>query len=249
MTPNRTSLAVAVVAAVALAAAPSPVFAQRGGGRHGGHSGRGHAVPRGGGHVSPGVAGARHPRAGTGTGGFPHGGYRPYHGGHYKPYHGGYYKPNYGHYRPYFPYAPYASFWFGWPYYGSAWWPYATDAYYPPDYQAPAPSYGYEMGAPPEAETAPPRDTGRPPDSDPPSDAARDYERNTGRVRIDVRPSDASIYVDDEFWGNARETKFVILRAGPHVIELVRPGFVTLRREIDLPRGEAINLVAELERP
>ena len=242
MIPNRTSLNV-VVATLVLVAAPSLALAQRGGGgRHGGRPGGGHAVPRGGaGHASPGIAGARHPRAGTGTGGY-HGGYGYRHGGYYKPYHG-----YYPYYRPYYPYA---SFWFGWPYYYSSWWPYASEAYYPPVYSAPAPSYGYDMGgSQPPAEYAPSRDREAAPEPDPPSDTGRGSPPNTGRVRIEVRPGDASVYVDDEFWGNARETKQVILRAGPHVVELVRPGFATLRREVEVVPGETTGVSVELERP
>jgi hypothetical protein len=68
-------------------------------------------------------------------------------------------------------------------------------------------------------------------------------------VRLEVRPDDASVYVDDEFWGNARETKFLTLRSGPHAIEMVRPGFVTARREVEVVKGETSDVLVELERP
>jgi hypothetical protein len=70
-----------------------------------------------------------------------------------------------------------------------------------------------------------------------------------GRIRLEVRPEDASVYVDDEFWGNARETKFVTLRSGRHSIELVRPGFEVARREVDVVRGETSDVLVELRRP
>ena len=64
-----------------------------------------------------------------------------------------------------------------------------------------------------------------------------------------MRPDDASVYVDDEFWGNARDTKSLILRAGVHAIEIVRPGFATARREVEVVRGETSDVLVELDRP
>ena len=56
-------------------------------------------------------------------------------------------------------------------------------------------------------------------------------EGPTGRVRLEVRPDDASVYVDDEFRGTARDARILNLPPGRHLIELVRPGFATERRE------------------
>jgi len=64
-----------------------------------------------------------------------------------------------------------------------------------------------------------------------------------------VRPEDASVYVDDEFWGNGRETKYLTLRSGRHSIELVRPGFEVARREVDVVRGDTIDVLVELRNP
>jgi hypothetical protein len=55
--------------------------------------------------------------------------------------------------------------------------------------------------------------------------------------------------VDDEFWGNGRETKYLTLRSGRHAIELVRPGFEVARREVDVVRGETSDVLVELRRP
>ena len=171
------------------------------------------------------VAQQRHPRAGTG-----YYGYRPghgyYRGGHSydRPYYG--YRPYYSYY-PYYPY--YSSYWpgvslsFGWGY-GSSW-PYDSDVYYG--------SPGYSVGA------APP----------PAREAERSYEGPTGRVRLEVRPDDASVYVDDEFRGTAREARIMRLPAGRHVIELVRPGFATERREVTVVSSESQDVLVELLRP
>jgi hypothetical protein len=263
MTAKQATVTLALTAALALAGQPARARgSHQGGGGHsggghsgGGYSGGGHAVPRGGGggygspgyhpgggggHGSPGyypgggMAAARHPQAGTGGYGYGYG-YRPYYGGHYRPYYGGYYRPYYGgYYGGYYGYWPYtsASFYFGWPSYYSSWWPYASVSYY-------APTYGYRYDDP----AAPPASDASRPYGDSRTDVS---DRDAGRVRLEVRPEDASVYVDDAFRGNGRETKFLTLRPGPHVIELVRPGFAIARREVEVVRGETRDVLVEL---
>jgi hypothetical protein len=263
MSAKWTTVALALTATLALVGQPAWARSShsgggsRSGGGHpwGGHSGGGHAVPRGGsprysshgGAYSPrgGAAEGRHPRAGYGGYGYGgHGGYgysHSYYGGHYGGHYGGYYGGYYGYYRP----SWYASFSFGWPYYSG--WPYGWGGYYSPGYYAPyyapyytpyeAPryAYGYDDPAPDRPSSS---DTGvRPPA----------VSRDTGRIRLEVRPDDASVYVDDEFWGNARETKFLTLRSGHHSIELVRPGFEVTRREVDVVTGETSDVLVELQ--
>jgi hypothetical protein len=229
------------LAALALALSVDPVLAQhRGAGGHrggGGHGGRGgYAVARsGGGHRYGGVAGARHPRAGTGYGhyrGHYHGGYHGrYYGGHQRGY--GYYGPYYG-YRPYF----YGSLYFGWPY--DYWWPYRTtypyDAGYSLAYYAPEPEYGNQA-------------RGYPPVRDAERYASPPEGRESGWLRLEVRPEDTSVYVDDRFRGSAREVRGLQLAPGLHTIELVRPGYVTELREIRIVTGERQDVFVELQRP
>jgi hypothetical protein len=175
------------------------------------------------------MAERRHPRAGTGTGGYGYF-YGPRYGGYHRPYYGGYYRP---YYRPYF----YGSLYFGWPYYSL--WPYYSGGYdYYPGYYLGyyAPSYRYYSDEP----------RGEP---TPDADRSYDSDRDSGRVRLEVRPDDASVYVDDEFWGTAGETKFLTLRSGRHMIELVRPGFRTERREVEVVRGEIRDVLVEMQRP
>jgi hypothetical protein len=193
------------------------------------------------------VAPARHPRAGTG--GYSH----SYYGGHHRPYYGG----HYGHY-PYghssFRFG--ASLYFGWPYYYSGWWPYGWAGYYNSGYHAPyygsgsyyAPYYGYRYNS---SEAPPAADAGRSYDSDRTCSAARPdaSDRDSGRVRLEVRPDDASVYVDDGYCGSAREARFLTLPSGRHGIELVRPGYEIARREVDLVRGETSDVLVELQRP
>ena len=245
---------------LALALASQPVLAQghrgggsrggSGGGSHGGHGGS--AVARhpsagpgagGGMHYGsrPGyaprgsVAQQRHPRAGTGYGYYPGHGY--YGGGH------GYYRPYYG-YGPYYSYYPYySSYWpgvslsFGWGYGSSV--PYYAGGYYG--------SPGYSVGVDAPYVAVGGGDGGAPPP--PARGAERSYEGPTGRVRLEVRPDDASVYVDDEFRGSAREARIMNLPAGRHLIELVRPGYPVERREVSVVSGESQDVLVELLRP
>jgi hypothetical protein len=193
------------------------------------------------GYAPRGVAQQRHPRAGTGYygGNSGHGYYRGqryYRGGY------GYYRPHYG-YRGYYPYYPYSSYYwpgvslaFGWGYGPS--WPHYAGAYYG------GPGYSVGVHAPSGAVGG---DDGEAPP--PPARAAeRSYESPSGRVRLEVRPDDASVYVDDEFRGTAREARIMRLAPGRHRIELVRPGFATEQREVTVVSGESQDVLVELLR-
>jgi hypothetical protein len=190
------------------------------------------------------VAERRRPRAGTGSGGYgyyhrpsPGGYYRPYYGGRHRPYYGGYYRP---YSRPYF----YGSLSFSWPYY-SAWPYYSTRPYYlggysydpgyDVGYYAPYPADGRYYDDPSEARN---RDADLSPESD----------RDSGRIRLEVRPEDTSVYVDDAFRGTAREARALTLPPGRHTIELVRPGYATERREVEVVTGGSRDVLVEMQR-
>jgi hypothetical protein len=131
---------------------------------------------------------------------------------------------------------------FGWPYYTT--WPYYSMGYYPPYYSAGyAPDYGSPVDDP--AETPPTADTRGAYESDRPVDTSPE----SGRLRIEVRPEDASVYVDDQFRGTGREARLLTLPRGHHVVELVRPGFATERREVEVVAGETRDVLVELQRP
>jgi len=254
---------------LALALASQPVLAQghRGGGSRGGHGGGsagggsrggngGSAVAR---HPSAGprsgavggmhygsrpvyaprgsVAQQRHPRAGTGYGYGYYPGRGSYRGGHsyYRPYYG--YRPYSQHYPYYSSYWPGVSLSFGWGY-GS------TGPYYAGGYYA---SPGYSVGVYAPSVAVGGDDGGAPPP--PARDAERSYEGRSGRVRLEVRPEDTSVYVDDEFRGTAREARIMNLPPGRHLIELVRPGFAVERREVTVVIGESQDVLVELLRP
>jgi hypothetical protein len=270
MRARHLSLALALQGALGVAALP--VLAQ--GARHGGGAGGphgggggGHAVPRvstpaAGPHVGSGPAYAprasaaqlRHPRAGTGTGSRGYYGYGPYYGygsyheGHYPPYrgyYGGAYRPYYGYYGYYGPYYggyyPYAygSFYFGWPYDSSSAWPYGSVVYYD------APDYTVVYDSPTSYRS---RGVGQPTAPAPGAGSSEAPEPEAGRVRLEVRPIDASVYVDDEFRGTASQARSLTLRPGRHSIELVRPGYATELRQVDVVTGQRQDVLVELQR-
>ena len=262
----------AVGAALALAAQPALAKGSRGGGGRGGgghasvgrssgghsgggHSGGGYAVPRGSGsRYMPGnVAAARHPSGGSGYygghyyssghGSYGHGSYGHSYYGHsyyghsrygygygayypYYGYYGGYYGSGFGLSLGFGPYA-YGSLYYGWP--GSYGYPYGSTNVYVQPSDAGSDDPGYRR----------------------PDDARvqGDYVPNTGRVRLEVRPEDASVYVDDQYWGNASDSRQLTLRAGRHAIELVRPGLPVARREVDVIVGQSTDVLVDLQRP
>ncbi len=97
----------------------------------------------------------------------------------------------------------------------------------------------------------------------PPADGDETYDRpapeqrrgdqpfrpHAGRLRLDIRPADASVYVDGQFRGTAGQLGELILPPGPHRIEVVRPGFRTEERDLDLDPGSSREITIELPRP
>lgn len=73
-----------------------------------------------------------------------------------------------------------------------------------------------------------------------------DDGRDGGVVRLDISPRDATVYVDGEFHGSAGER--LRLPAGRHRIEVVRPGYRTVEREIEVRRGRSNEVRIEMER-
>jgi hypothetical protein len=68
-----------------------------------------------------------------------------------------------------------------------------------------------------------------------------------GTVRLEVQPSDASIYVNGTFRGTGR-MRTLRLPAGRHRIEVVRPGYRTLERDVEVEPGGEVELRFELDR-
>jgi len=70
-----------------------------------------------------------------------------------------------------------------------------------------------------------------------------------GRLELSIRPEDASVYVDGAFRGSAGEASTLRLAPGRHRIEIVRPGYKTLEKEVDVAPGQSTNVKVELDRP
>jgi PEGA domain-containing protein len=208
----------------------------------GGYAGRGYAgrSAAGRGYASTGAE-RRQPRPGYGYG---HGSYG--HGGHYG--HGYYGHGHYGH-------GYYGHGYYGYPYYGGYYGSYpwfSLGFYYGNGYGYAgsyyAPTYGYAYSYPAGdsyAAEPPPAYEDAPPVS---SDTRREDVRTRGELRLDVRPDDASVYVDDRFVGSARELRTLALVPGPHRIEVVRPGFRTVERTVQVRLDVPADVVVELER-
>lgn len=67
-----------------------------------------------------------------------------------------------------------------------------------------------------------------------------------GELRMIVHPADASVYVDGEFRGSGREARRLGLAAGPHRVEVVRPGFAPVDRQVEIEAGRRLDLHVEL---
>jgi hypothetical protein len=78
--------------------------------------------------------------------------------------------------------------------------------------------------------------------------SSREEPVGSGTVRFEVRPSDASIYVDGAFQGTGRDLRQLELKAGSHRVEIVKPGYRTYERDVTVAAAEFVDLNVELER-
>ena len=73
-----------------------------------------------------------------------------------------------------------------------------------------------------------------------------------GRLRFEIEPADAAVYLDDDYVGTGEELaglrRGVPVDAGTHTVSVVRPGFVTKTIEVEAKPGAAIDVVVELEK-
>lgn len=72
-----------------------------------------------------------------------------------------------------------------------------------------------------------------------------------GRLRLDILPSDASVYVDGRFVGTGSDVQRMRdglrLEPGEHRIAVVRPGHRAEEREFTVGRGQSVEMDIELE--
>lgn len=73
-----------------------------------------------------------------------------------------------------------------------------------------------------------------------------------GRIRFEVEPEDAAVYLDDRYVGTGEELaglrRGVPVDAGRHTVSVVRPGYVTKTIDVEAKKGSAIDVVVELEK-
>ena len=89
------------------------------------------------------------------------------------------------------------------------------------------------------------------PGTAPEARAELDTRAAPGRVRLSVLPADASVYLDGRLLGSgdelARLHAGLVVEAGSHLIEVVRPGYATERREFAVEAGGDVELKVLLE--
>lgn len=71
---------------------------------------------------------------------------------------------------------------------------------------------------------------------------------DAGSLRLRIHPGDASVYVDGRFHGAARDLESLRLAPGRHRVEVVRPGFRTVEREVEVNKGRSTELDVELSK-
>ena len=79
----------------------------------------------------------------------------------------------------------------------------------------------------------------------------RDARGSVGAVaalRLKVEPGDASVYVDGTFQGTAHQSRSLDLTPGKHRVEVVRPGYRTFERDVEIEAGKPTDLDVTLER-
>lgn len=84
----------------------------------------------------------------------------------------------------------------------------------------------------------------------PAGEAALPAER--GRLRFEVEPADAAVYLDDRYVGTGEElaglARGVPVSPGRHTVTVLRPGFTTRTVEVQAKPGTAVDVVVELEK-
>ncbi|HKH46081.1 MAG TPA: PEGA domain-containing protein [Thermoanaerobaculia bacterium] len=72
-----------------------------------------------------------------------------------------------------------------------------------------------------------------------------------GRLRLEVEPDDASIYLDGKFVGTAQDLaslrRGLLVEPGKHTVAVVRPGRESVERDFEVDAGEDVDLEIELE--
>ena len=83
-------------------------------------------------------------------------------------------------------------------------------------------------------------------------DGALDIRDRPGRLRLEIEPEDASVYLDGRFVGTGTELSRLhaglLVDPGSHKVSIVRPGYEPEEREFEVEAGGETELEIELER-
>jgi hypothetical protein len=102
--------------------------------------------------------------------------------------------------------------------------------------------------APPDGPNAQPAPDG--PDvtmNDRPRDRVVVDRRDSGTLSLDVRPRDASVYIDGQGEPDAARDD-VTLAAGVHKVEVVRPGYKAFAKDVEIRPGKTTEIDVRLEK-
>ena len=121
----------------------------------------------------------------------------------------------------------------------------SSDGRYAPDPRRSAPDDREDAEDAEGAEDAPPPQ--RPARDEAGVDVGRGGSR--GSLALRVWPADASVYLDGEFRGTGRQLRTLDMAPGSHRVEIVRPGFPTFQREVEIRAGRTEDLQVTLEQP
>ncbi|HUL76605.1 MAG TPA: PEGA domain-containing protein, partial [Vicinamibacteria bacterium] len=92
------------------------------------------------------------------------------------------------------------------------------------------------------------REPPRPESPEPRAEAPASGGAPGGGVTLRVEPRDATVYVDGEYRGSARDLPSLRLPAGRHRVELARPGFQPLEKDFEVEADRTIDLRLSMER-
>lgn len=83
------------------------------------------------------------------------------------------------------------------------------------------------------------------------AESRRGTAKSVGRLQLEVEPEDAAVYLDGHFLGIAGElaglSAGLVIEPGEHELEIVRPGYATHRRLVEIAEDETAELEVELE--
>jgi hypothetical protein len=92
-----------------------------------------------------------------------------------------------------------------------------------------------------------PRDRDDDDDEDDDDRVVYDSRGGFGKLSLDVRPDDASVYIDGKLYSEAGDDE-VRLAVGVHRVEVVRPGYLSFEREVEIRPGKTADLDVHLEK-